>query len=122
MSSNPFKTPQFKAQAKIWNKKLIDNGHEEIEDFSLPDPPLKRWHALDFKKVDLTDYNAKLVYFEKARAILHTHFFFSSLHRKIWELHSEGVSVREIARIVNQRKVKKSTVYNILKQIKKDIK
>lgn len=120
--SNPYNSPQFKKLAELWNKKLEDSGHEEIEDFTLAEPPLKRNEASLFKSIDPTYYNTTVLYYAKARDLLNTFDFKTELHRQIWELHSEGVSVREIARALNQKKVKRSTVHNVLKQLKREVK
>lgn len=122
MSNNSFKTPQFKALSAKWNEILEDSGHEEIEDFRLPNPPLKNWHNLDFRNVNPEVFKAKQLYYEKARAILHTYEFQNPTHRRIWEMHSEGGSAREIARTLKLKKYKKSKVFNILQRIQKEIK
>ncbi len=120
--SNPFKTQKFKDEFQKWNDILEESGHEEIEDFSLPDPPLKRWHALDFKKVNIELYTAKQEYYARARDLLHTYPFKTALHKKVWYWHSEGVPVRTIAEALKQPKLRKSTVFNIIDTISKQIK
>lgn len=120
--SNPFKTQKFKEDFQKWNEILEASGHEEIEDFSLPDPPLKRWHALDFKKVNLETYTANLEYYARARDLVHTYPFKNPLQKKVWRLHAEGMPMRMIAESLKHSKLRKSTVFNIIDKISKQIK
>jgi hypothetical protein len=47
---------------------------------------------------------AKEAYYQLAGEFLHEHTFESAQERKIWELHSQGMPVREIARKIRQPK------------------
>lgn len=118
--SNPFQTQKFKALAKLWDKKLIKSGHEEIEDFSLPDAPLIRWHKMDFGRIDPDTMRATMTYYDKARSIVHTYNFKNPTHKLIWELHAEGKTCRGIADQINKPKYRKSNIFNIIKKIHKD--
>jgi hypothetical protein len=108
--SNPFKTPEFKALFEKWNGILEKNGHKEIENFSLPDAPLKTWHNLKWKNLDPNKVSDIQKYYEEAFELLKTYVFKTETHRRIWELHCEGVSVRMISRIINRRKFTKTRV------------
>ncbi len=119
--SSPFKTAEFKKLFSEWNTILIETGHKEIEDFTLQDPLLLEWHNYEFKNLDIDSFNAQRIYYEKARHLLHTYEFKSIMHRRIWELHSEGASIRMIAQTINLKKYKKSTIFKILKTIRKEI-
>lgn len=54
-------------------------------------------------------------YYDRARDLLHHFEFESDIHKKIWELHCEGLSKRKIAAIIQI--YKRETVGNIIKKI-----
>lgn len=118
MSQSPFKTKEFKAQFTEWNKKLIDEGHAEIENFELPDPALKTWHKHDFIAYSLTAFEEKQRYFELAQKVLNTFKFESKEQRMIWELHAEGYTLREIAKKMNRKKFKKDAIRAFIERVK----
>lgn len=119
---SPFKTATFKSLSVKWNKILKESGHKEIEDFSLPVPALIDWHNLNFRSINPDVFKARQQYYEKARSLLHTYEFKNLVHRRIWEMHSEGAAIREIAKTLKLKKYKKSTVFKILKSIQREIK
>lgn len=112
--SNPFKTPEFKALFAHWNQVLEANGHQEIEDFSLPDAPLKAWHNHRWKNCHPDHIPEIQKYYEAANELLKTYVFKSECHRRVWELHCEGLSVRKIAMKLRQKKLKKTAVHAII--------
>ncbi len=114
---NPFRTKKFLELFEKWNKKLVKAGHNEIEDFSRPDPSLKSWDNFKFKKVTPDEYETKTKYYANARNVLNKYEFQTPLHRKIWELHSEGLSLRDIE-IEIKMKYKKDTINMIIQKIK----
>lgn len=99
--SSPFKTPEFKALFQQWNQVLIEDGHEEIEDFTLPDPALIRWHSFSFSspccKRDGERVEEIRGYHELAGRLLTEFRFKNDIHRLIWDLHCDGLSIRQIA-------------------------
>jgi hypothetical protein len=121
MNQSPFKTKKFKKLFDKWNKKLVESGHDEIEDFSLPEPPLKSWDNFKFKKPSPEQFDAKQSYFQSARTLLEIYEFESEIHRKIWELHSEGFSIRQIVTKINKKKFKRDSIHNIILHIKKEL-
>lgn len=44
----------------------------------------------------IADHEAVAFYFEAARGFLHRHRFASAVQKRIWELHTEGLSVKRI--------------------------
>ncbi len=97
-----------------WNAKLEASGHEDIEDFTMPDVPLKVWDNLFFRGIDPEVLAAKLNYYAQCRELLNTQLFENETHRQIWELHSEGIGLHKIVKILNKKKFKKSTVTKII--------
>lgn len=98
MSRNsPFKTPEFQKLFAEWNQKLKEDGFKDAEDFTLPEPMLVYWHNYDrFKSQD-----GRESYYAIAQRLLHDGFKFESdLSRRVWELHSQGKSVRQIEALI----------------------
>lgn len=119
--SSPFKTPEFKKLFKKWNKKLKDSGFEDAEDFNLTVPLPYDWHNFRFKKFDPQVMEERQIHFQQARDMLNTFPFKNVTHKRIWELYSEGETLRAISKILNSKKYKKSTVGNIINAIKKEM-
>ena len=112
------KTKKDKELFAKWNKKLEKYDDCNIEDFSKPDVPLKKW-ARKLASVPLQQYEDTSQYYETARALLHTHKFQNAWHRKIWALHCEGYFGREIKQMINNR-FSKTTIDSIIRTIKKE--
>jgi hypothetical protein len=112
--SCPFKTPEFRALFRKWNKKLAAAGQEEIEDFSREEPVLQSWETYRWNKTDPIRNEWRQQYYEMAEALLHTFKFKSRQHRRIWELHCQGISARKIADLLNQKGLKKTTIYAVI--------
>lgn len=114
------KLTEFDKLRRVWNEKLAASGFEDIE-FSNERPESQLWSlfaggssstALGLRQHD--DGTFKQEYF-----ILATHFLNNAdfrklfgtkggLYKYIWHLHSEGVSMRNIARLLaGSRKVRK---------------
>jgi len=116
---NPFKTAKFKKLFKTWNKKLERAGHEEIENFNLEEPAfLDKSHASRFKEVTASEYETRSLYYSIARGLLHTFAFESSIQKRIWELHSEGLSVRQIEKALHG-KLKKTRIDQHIHTVRK---
>lgn len=122
MSQSPFKTPKFKALFQEWNAKLKDSGFEDIEDFTLEEPWPVFWDNFHFSRMDPDVFKARQLYYEKARALLHTYKFFKPEHKQIWAMYSEGSTIRQIAEVMNKKKYKKSTIFNIVREIQEELK
>lgn len=107
--SSPFKTKEFLTLQAKWNKKLEKSGFEDIE---TKDGLLKGISHADFFKAHYNqiDAQAKEEYYRNAGYFLYEHKFKTELERKIWELHVEGVGIREIVKILKKKN------YNIYKR------
>lgn len=122
MEQNPFKTKKFQDLFKEWNKKLEEAGHEEIENFNLPIPTLKLFHATEFRKKALKkDLDQQRDTYLVASHLLNTYKFLNEDHRRVWELYCDGISARETAKIINKKGFKKDAIRAILTTIKKEI-
>jgi len=123
MSSNWNTTPEFKKLYEEWvsgkkakyrrvvakdgsvskvlivptvESKLEQSGFKDIEDTERDDVPLKAWHNHRFKHIPIERFVATESYYERAKSLLNTFTFKNDTHRKIWELHCQGVSKRKI--------------------------
>lgn len=120
-TQSPFRTREFKKLFQKWNERLIASNHDEIEDFSVDIPIPKQW-ALRYANMDREAFKAKEQYYRLARGFLFQHIFKNKVHYRIWELHTEGVPIREIANILGMKKLRKSMVSRIVLEIRKELK
>ena len=112
------KDPSYRETQKIWYAKLKKGGFKDIED---QNGFLKEWDFNFFRnQFNSVEYEATLGYFAQAREILISYSFKNETHRKIWELHCEGLSERSIAFRI--RKYKKSMIHYIIDHIAQQIK
>lgn len=118
-------SPEFKTLEAKWYAKLINSGFEDIEDTRKPDRQLKSWHdQYFFDRHSAEKIVGTRTYYEMATRLLHTFPFKSPMHRRIWELHCDGKTEREIADAIStfKKPLKKSSVHNIIAKIAKAIK
>jgi len=112
--SNPFKSAKFKKLQNEWYDKLEKSGFEDIEERNSHHEMLKRWHSFDFPKKDQEKVEQQRQYFLDAAWFL-THFKgFKRFERRVWTLHTDGLSLREIAA---RLKVNKDKVHAIVKNL-----
>lgn len=80
--------------------------------------PLKTWKSKFCRNnFHMTHYEATLIYYEGALKILETYEFQNIIHKKIWELHCQGIPERKIAQQIEV--YKKSMVHHIIAKISK---
>lgn len=107
---------QFKKLQDKWYRKLEKSGFEDIEDTNSPREMLKTWDSQYFLHIGTPmQFEARQIYFEMCTNFLNTHKFISEADKAIWELHTEGFSLREIA-----KKKKRSTdaIFKTVKRLK----
>lgn len=119
------KCKECKSLFQEWNENLRLSGHVEIEDFNVPnggpEDRLKSWDNNRFKSMNKEVLEANREYFSQCRDLLNTQAFESEEHKEIWRLYSEGYSTREIAKIINKKKLKRDTVRLIIKYYKQGL-
>lgn len=109
-----FQGKKFKDLQKKWYAKLAEDGFEDIEDQD--QKHLKAWHSAYFQiKYTPCTFEAKQHYFEMAREFVWTHPFKTKQNRRIWILHSRGLSLRQIA---EKRKTKVCRVFKLIKRLR----
>lgn len=99
---------------KEWYAKLKASGFEDAE------APLKKggftlvfWSSHYFASKNETTVEAQRAYYYQAGELLHTFPFECDKDRRIWEFHSEGTPLREIA------KKERMTLYGIFTYLNK---
>lgn len=101
-----------------WYKKLEATGFEDIEDVNSPREMLKRWDSTwFFNNCDELQFKTRHRYFIMATHFLNSHDFESRFERRIWSLHCEGFSCREIASVVDSSKTTVNDIIVFLKKI-----
>lgn len=116
-------SPEFKKLQAEWNKKLAASGFEDIEDSN---GQLKgKWSGdsdIRNKYTELT-YAAKERYYQLAGQFLNDYPFKTEKDRIIWEMHSEGISIRDIVKALKKRrfKVYRHLVHSRLKFLRSEM-
>lgn len=108
---NRFRNKEFKDLQAYWYDIAKQTGFEDCE------------YANGVVKTEVNYRAAKLKvkasiknYFSLASDILHSHEFKTELEKQIWDLHCQGLSIRETNKQVN---CPVSTIHLILKRIQK---
>lgn len=115
----------FELLQKQWYQKLKEDGFVDIENTAYKNPDLLRYEGKYFiKQYSPFEFEIKQEYYERASEFLHTHVFESRLDEEVWKMHSDGVSVREMAAILKRigfPSLGFRTVHQILQRLKEDI-
>lgn len=116
------KKDSYLSQREVWYKKLKRSGFEDIE---MNETQLKRY-STDFNTITVVrTYEAKTEYYSMARRFLNSHQFETPRERIIWEYHSNAISCRNIAKILNKisrKKTNKDLVNIVIKRLTKEMK
>lgn len=106
-----------KKLAEKWEKRLAKDGLGDIEDSK---GRLKSWHSFKFQmQFSPEQFAEHQTYYSQCEDLLRSYAFKRPLDHKIWELHSQGLSVRQISNAI-KGKLNWSMVARIIKRIKKD--
>lgn len=100
-----------------WYGKLKKEGFDDIEQL---DGNLKTWVSSEFtRNYDANFAKAKEDYYRLAGQFLHRYHFKDKKEQLIWELHSQGVSIRDIVKELKKKnyKIYKSLVQVILERL-----
>lgn len=101
----------------VWYKKLKDEGFKDIEhdDNSINASSLSRsfkWKDPELRQI-VQDYYAMAYHF------LNEHAFTNELEKVMWEYHTNGLSIRNIVKLLNQVSSEKTNRIKVWKIIKK---
>ena len=126
--SNQFKTKEFQELQTKWYKKLQQKGFNDIERTDKIGKAAGRLKTDALENVSHSysahQFSIKEEYYRLAGQFLHEHKFKTQVEKKIWELHSEGVSVRNIIKKLRHRGVTayKDLVHGTIKRLAKEMK
>lgn len=97
-----FQSREFKELQAEWYNKLKKTGFEDIEDVNSPREYLKVWDSTYFQSnyVPMI-FLAKQEYYRRSAIFLMDYTFFNSEEKNIWQHHSEGIPLRQIAKNLN---------------------
>ena len=114
------KKTEYEKQREIWYKKLKKSGFEDIEqdDFNL-----KTNSSVFFKNHTFEVWTAKATYYQMASNFLEEYKFNSRIEKVIWEYHSNGISFRDISKLLKKAKIKsistnRQDIWLIVKRLK----
>lgn len=99
-------TQAFKQLNAKWQKKLKKSGFEDAES---DEEHLIDWSRTVFSKRPEYD-QSKEEYYRLAGQFLHEHMFQTETERKIWALHQDGVSIRNIVIMLKKKRLRVSHV------------
>lgn len=91
----PLSNKEFKKLESIWYAKAARSGFRDIENKSGRMDTDKALNNI-VTKYTQTTYKAKEDYYRLAGQFLNDYAFKTKLERLVWEMHSEGVSIRNI--------------------------
>jgi hypothetical protein len=116
--------PQHKKLEREWYEKLRESGFVDIEDTTTEERPLISWHNMRFKNKAIVQREALQDYYARAKEVLATYKFDTLKEHKIWELHSEGVSINRIEKALTRFKApnKREYIRNVINKVAKGIK
>lgn len=118
----PKPSKEFLELQTKWYKKLEDSGFSDIEQND--DNPgkvggnLKKWSKSLLANIEKTPFEDKQRYFELAGHFLYDHEFADATEKRIWELHSQGYSLREIVRAIKKKKFGRDNIFKIVNKFK----
>ncbi len=98
------KPKDFKSLQEKWYKKLEKSGFKDAEDSQ---ENLHTWSYIFSRNCDKHKelMLAKQTYYRMATNFLNDYNFESNLDKVIWEYHANGISVRDIAKLLKKAKV-----------------
>lgn len=92
----------LKSLISHWYQKLKQDGFQDIEQQD-SHQNLKDWHSFHFsERFNETTFSIRENYYQKATTFYNEYEFSTPLEKEIWKLHSEGLSLRTIANIIDK--------------------
>lgn len=99
-----------------WTEKLNKSGFKDIE---RDDDSLKIWSSWFRHMYSVEEFQAKQAYYQMASSFLNEYPFENKIQATIWDYHTNGIGVREIANLLKSVRVKtnRTTVWQIIKRL-----
>lgn len=90
--------PSFRAVQKEWYEKLKKDGFKDAEEVFKEEHRLKIFDSCQFNRERVRNvFQFKQDYYLMAEKFLNLYKFDNQMERTIWEMHSNGVSIRSIS-------------------------
>lgn len=107
-----------------WDKRLRQSGFRDVEsrDKKTGELRLTAWDSYYFKIRNSPDiFEIKQEYYYRAGQFLNSYKFISQTDKHIWEMHSQGIGLRQIAKSLKDLGIRtnKDYVANIVKRLKR---
>lgn len=120
------KSDELMKLTEIWYQKLKESGFKDIEQLDKSNEyRLKEWDSCYFHlRNDPDIFDIKREYYYQANQFLHSYSFKSETDRHAWQLHSEGVGFREIAKSLRSKgtRTNKDIVATVIRRLKRAMK
>lgn len=89
----------FQKLQKKWYNKLARTGFKDVENVFVKGEPLKHWDSSEFQRYfSPSSFSERQRYYELASQLLHDFKFKTSADKTVWEMHTQGISQRQIAK------------------------
>lgn len=110
------KQQSLKELQDVWYKKLEKSGFQDIEQDT---DNLKVWSSVFFLRHSPEQIQAKQAYYQMASNFLEDHEFKTRREEIIWSYHSEGISYRDISKLLKKVRIKLShtAVQNVVHKL-----
>lgn len=108
--------PDYDKLKKKWYAKLAKEGFKDIES---DEDSLKTYSNIFAQKHSPEQTLAKIEYYRMAEHFLNEYKFASKLDQIIWEYHSNGISMRNIAKLLKQARVARTNRTDVWKLVKR---
>lgn len=102
------RTEDYQSLKKVWYKKLEKSGFQDIEQDEFN---LKQYSFRITQAAVRRSWHASSEYYYMADQFLHNFKFKNNLERIIWEYHANGISMRDIAKLLKKVKFHKKIHY-----------
>jgi hypothetical protein len=115
-----YQTPEFLALKEKWDRILKDDGFVDIEalDGGVEKAPLHKRSG--FNSASASWHKSKADYFIYATYFLNEYAFETELERTVWEYHTNGISARNIAKLLKDvgMKTSRMTVWRTINYLR----
>lgn len=128
----PKRRNEYERQKEIWYKKLKDTGFDDIEvnyknlEHIRELPEAFRQHSLPQTQVfNQIKRESTVAYYNMATTFLNDYPFQSERDRVIWEYHSNGLTIREIANLLKDAglpNVSRNPIWQTIKRLETEMK
>lgn len=105
---------EYELQRAIWYKKLEEDGFRDIEQ---DEDNLKVWSSKISRGRRLELGESREAYYHMATRFLNDYQFSSDKEKSIWEYHTNGISARNIALLLQAANIKRSGRMTIWRNI-----